>query len=135
MQPLKGVQAMKISKLEKILLGCTAAFLLLAAGYYLGVRDSAVPYRVDTETRKEPPAPEEETSVPEESPTAPIKINLNTATAAELETLPDIGEKRAQDIVADREANGPFRIVEDVTRVSGIGEGTLAKIIDYITVT
>ena len=65
-------------------------------------------------------------------PTA--KININTATAEELETLPGIGEKRAADIVADREANGPFRIVEELTRVSGIGEGTLEGLIDYITV-
>ena len=61
-------------------------------------------------------------------------MNLNTATARELETLPGIGEKRAADIVADREANGPFRIAEDITRVKGIGEGTLAGLIDYITV-
>ncbi|MCQ4808172.1 hypothetical protein NE626_15445 [Intestinimonas massiliensis] len=36
--------------------------------------------------------------------------------------------------MADREANGPFRIAEDITRVKGIGEGTLAGLIDYITV-
>lgn len=52
----------------------------------------------------------------------------------ELQTLPGIGEKRAQAIVDDREANGPFRIPEDLTRVSGIGEGILANIIDSITV-
>ena len=62
------------------------------------------------------------------------QVNINTATAAELETLPGIGEKRAADIVADRAANGPFRIPEDLTRVKGIGEGTLAGLIEYITV-
>ena len=61
-------------------------------------------------------------------------IDLNTASAADLTRLPGIGEKRAQAIVADREANGPFRIPEDLTRVSGIGEGILANIIDSITV-
>ena len=79
---------------------------------------------------------------PEESaqavtPSAPAptgKTNINTATAEELDTLPGIGETRAAAIVADREANGPFRIVEDLTRVSGIGEGTLEGLIDYITV-
>ena len=55
-------------------------------------------------------------------------------TAEELETLPGIGEVRARAIVADREANGPFRIVEDLTRVKGIGEGTLAGLMDYVTV-
>ena len=62
------------------------------------------------------------------------KININTADLEELQTLPGIGEKRAQAIVDDREANGPFRIPEDLTRVSGIGEGILANIIDSITV-
>lgn len=62
------------------------------------------------------------------------KININTATAEELQTLSGIGEVRAAAIIADREANGPFRIPEDITRVSGIGEGILAKILDYITV-
>ena len=51
-----------------------------------------------------------------------------------METLPGIGEKRAADIIADREANGPFRLPEDLTRVSGIGEGILEGLIDYITV-
>lgn len=125
---------MKISTLEKILLGCTAAFLLVSAGYFLGVRGSAVPYRVDTEYRNEAlPTPGPAVSAaPDETP--PGRVNINTATAAELEGLPGIGEKRAADIVADRAKNGPFRIAEDITRVSGIGEGTLAGLIDFITV-
>lgn len=62
------------------------------------------------------------------------KLDLNAATQEELETLPGIGEKRAADIVADREKNGSFRSVEDLTRVKGIGEGILAKVRDYIIV-
>ena len=49
-------------------------------------------------------------------------------------TLPGIGEKRAADIIADREANGPFRMPEDLTRVSGIGEGILEGLLEYVTV-
>ncbi len=77
-----------------------------------------------------------EIATPSEAPPAAPEgaVNINTATAAELETLPGIGEKRAADIVADRAANGPFRIPEDLTRVKGIGEGTLAGLIEYITV-
>ena len=52
----------------------------------------------------------------------------------ELTALPGIGEKRARDIIAYRTQNGPFRIPEDLTRVSGIGEGILEGLIDYITV-
>ena len=61
-------------------------------------------------------------------------VDLNTASVEELMTLPGIGEKRAADIIADREANGPFRTPEDLTRVSGIGEGILAGLIDLVTV-
>lgn len=91
------------------------------------------------DTAVEPPA--SSTAQPEPSPSSAVpsagmtgKININTAGLEELQTLPGIGEKRAQAIVDDREANGPFRIPEDLTRVSGIGEGILANIIDSITV-
>lgn len=49
-------------------------------------------------------------------------MNLNTATAEELDGLPGIGEATAQAIIEDREANGPFLSPEDLMRVSGIGE-------------
>ena len=121
----------KISTLEKALLGLTAAFLLMTTGYFLGARSAADPYRVDTQH----PAAAEIATPSEAPPAAPEgAVNINTATAAELETLPGIGENRAADIVEDRAANGPFRIPEDLTRVKGIGEGTLAGLIEYITV-
>jgi len=63
------------------------------------------------------------------------KINLNTATAEQLETLPGIGPALAERILAYREAYGPFTAVEDLLRVSGIGEKTLESIRDYIAVT
>ena len=52
-------------------------------------------------------------------------VNLNTADAGLLETLPGIGESTAKKIIADREANGPFDSVEDLARVSGIGQKKL----------
>lgn len=61
-------------------------------------------------------------------------ININTATAEELETLPGIGEVTAANIVADREENGPFSSIEDITRVSGIGDAKYAAIADLICV-
>ena len=70
--------------------------------------------------------------------TAPVegteKINLNTATSEELQTLPGIGQTRAQDIVAYRTANGDFQQIEDIQEVSGIGPVIFAKIEPYITV-
>lgn len=62
------------------------------------------------------------------------KLNINTATADELETLPGIGERKAAAIVEYRGANGPFERVEDLVEVSGIGEGILASIRDLVVV-
>ncbi len=55
-------------------------------------------------------------------------VDLNTADVASLDTLPGIGPATAARIVADREANGPFRSVQDLTRVSGIGEKKVAQL-------
>lgn len=53
------------------------------------------------------------------------KININTATAAELEELPGIGPALAERIVAHRQANGPFASVDDLVQVPGIGTAKL----------
>lgn len=62
------------------------------------------------------------------------KININTATVAELTALPTIGEKKAQAIVDYRQLYGPFTSLEQVGEVPGIGEKTLQKIIEYICI-
>lgn len=62
------------------------------------------------------------------------KININTAERSQLESLPGIGSVKAQGIVHYREQNGPFRQVEDLVKVSGIGDKTLENIKDLITV-
>lgn len=62
------------------------------------------------------------------------KININTATEAELESLPGIGPSTAAKIIADRTANGSFASVDDLTRVSGIGEKKLSAISDLVCV-
>ena len=61
-------------------------------------------------------------------------IDLNRATQAELERLEGIGEAKARDILAWRRAHGPFRSVEELTRVDGIGETTLENLRPYLTV-
>ena len=61
-------------------------------------------------------------------------VNINTATLEELETLPSIGEVRAQAIITYRETNGGFRTIDDIKEVSGIGEKIFADISPYITV-
>lgn len=61
-------------------------------------------------------------------------INLNTATQAELETLPRIGPAIAQRIIEYRTLNGPFTSIEQIMNVKGIGSATFDAIKDFITV-
>lgn len=62
------------------------------------------------------------------------KININTATEAQLCEIPGIGATRAAAIAAYRQENGSFASIEEIMKVSGIKEGTYAKIKDSITV-
>jgi competence protein ComEA len=61
-------------------------------------------------------------------------LNINSASAQELEALPAIGPVTAQAIVDYRTANGPFRSVEEIVKVKGIGPATLEKLKPLITV-
>lgn len=62
------------------------------------------------------------------------RININTATAGELDTLPGIGEATARDIISYRENNGLFKTVQDIMKVPRIKESRFASIKDFITV-
>ena len=72
--------------------------------------------------------------VPGTDPAAPSKVNLNTATLAELDTLPGVGPVLAQRIVDHRTKRGPFRTVQDLRQVDGIGEETFARLKDLVVV-
>ncbi len=61
---------------------------------------------------------------------APGPVDLNHASATQLQTLPGIGPVLAQRIVDDRDANGPFSSVSDLTRVSGVGDALASGIAD-----
>jgi competence protein ComEA len=77
-----------------------------------------------------PPPPGEAAEVP--GPGG--KVNLNTATQAELETLPGVGPALSQRIIDHRESHGQFRSVEQLKEVSGIGEVRFAELRDLVTV-
>jgi len=62
------------------------------------------------------------------------KININTASLEELEKLPGIGPSKAQAIIDYRTNNGPFKSIEEIKNVKGIGEKTFEKLKDLITV-
>jgi len=60
------------------------------------------------------------------------KVDINRMTAKEFERLPKIGPVLAAAIVEDRDKNGPFRTLEDLLRVKGIGPARLVQIKSYI---
>lgn len=111
--------------------------------------EEAVPIGVDaakantaaerTTTALEAVKPEEKSTMSPEAVKTEEKaeneglININTASAAELDSLQGIGPSKAAAIIAYREENGPFDSIEAVMNVKGIGEKMFAKIKDRIT--
>lgn len=61
-------------------------------------------------------------------------ISINTATQEELQKLPGIGEAKAKVIITYRSEHGPFKSIEDLKQVQGIGEALFAQIKDLITI-
>ena len=106
---MKGQRADRREAVFLALVAAASALLLV-----LAVRDAA-PLR----------PPEDRADRPTVSLQEAARVDLNTAGLEALCTLPGIGEKKAQAILADRAANGPYQRVEDVTRVSGITENTI----------
>ena len=66
--------------------------------------------------------------------TAAAPVNLNTATAEQLTTIPGVGAKTAERIIEYRQKNGGFKKVEDLMNVSGVGEKSFLKMKPLITV-
>lgn len=74
------------------------------------------------------------TPLPEVETITTELININTASIAELDTLPGIGPTTAQKIIDYRDQNGPFVSIEDIVNVSGIGPASYERLKDLITV-
>jgi competence protein ComEA len=66
------------------------------------------------------------------APSAPV--NLNTATQAQLESLPGIGPATAKRILEYRQKNGSFKKIEELMNVKGIGEKSFLKLKPHVTV-
>jgi competence protein ComEA len=66
------------------------------------------------------------------APSAPV--NLNTATAAQLEALPGVGARTAQLIIEHRQKNGGFKKIEELMTIKGIGEKSFLKLKPFVVV-
>ncbi len=119
-------------------------FVAIAVGLQWGGRGAGPQFLPDTTARY---APQAITSVATPSGAAPVgasegiaagpldengQIDVNKATAEELELLPGIGPSKAAAIVAEREKGGPFRSIADLERVHGIGEKTAQRLQPYL---
>lgn len=62
------------------------------------------------------------------------KVNINTATSAELQTIPGIGPSKAERIIEYRDTNGRFKSIDEIQNISGIGSKTFESIKEYISV-
>jgi competence protein ComEA len=64
---------------------------------------------------------------------APAPLNINAATARDLEALPGLGPTRAAAILQYRQEHGPFAAVDELARVPGLGTGTVARLRDRVS--
>lgn len=67
-------------------------------------------------------------------PAVTTTVNINTASAAEFDALPGVGAKTAALIVEYRQKNGPFKKIEELMNVRGIGEKSFLKLKDQLTI-
>lgn len=120
---------MKLTKAEKISIAVTV-LLLITAGI-LTFADSRSPATVTVNFERPdnylPPSPADSSDIP-------AVIDINTASAQELDLLPGIGETLAKRIIEYRTEHGGFKSVDEIMKVSGIGSVKFEKIKKYITV-
>jgi len=91
-------------------------------------------HRTGTQTKPNESLVTENQSSAVKSPNSSGVININAATATELEQLPGIGPSIAKAIVTYRSTNGPFVVIDDLMKVSGIGTSKLEALRAYVTV-
>ncbi len=123
-----------MSLFHRMVLFSTVLYVLGLLGYYLWEKETVtelgsvtgeIPFQVQTE-KNDPPEELEEIFV------VTFPLDLNNATLEELDALPNIGQQRASDIIAYREAQGGFQTIEEVMEISGIGVATYEAIKDLV---
>ena len=123
-----------------VLVLVTSVFAAFTAGFFVGRHLNRAPVRIwqpavqDEDLTNEPDDQDEfPVIVPSSVDTEPQIVNINTATVQDFENLPGIGPVMAQRIVDYRDEHGPFKSVEELTKVKGIGESKLEELLDLIT--
>lgn len=120
---------MKLTDKQRLLTGVAGTAVILAAAG-VGVWQSDTGALADSSATPAASASARVQAAPSQTPAKSGKIDLNTATQAELETLTGIGPVKAKAIIAGR----PYKKISDVQRVSGVGAKTFAKIAAQLTV-
>ena len=103
---------------HQIVVSVLVVFVLFGGAYYSSRASEATPRVVYSTSLDEAIAEAE----------APLLLDVNTAEAADLEDLPEVGPSTARSIVEYRESNGSFRSLDELEEVPGIGPKTLQKI-------
>lgn len=122
---------MKNARLHALIL-LTCIFAAFVLGLFAGRNLNRTPVQIRTLPAVTTVATEQ--TAEDTTPTEPAIINLNTATAEQLQTLPGIGPVIAERIIAYREENGDFESVGELMNVSGIGEKKLEDVWDLVTI-
>jgi comEA protein len=100
-----------------------AAFVLLTLAALVALQPSVM--------AQEKPAPRPAPGAPA---VAKSPVNINTATAADFENLPGIGARTAARIIEYRQKNGPFKKIEELMNVRGVGEKSFLKLKPQLTI-
>ena len=122
----------KISLYEWVVLALTLLFVVGTIWWFHSTRPEGGVTLVEISQDRQAATPAEKPEAP--GMLAGEVLDLNNASLSDLTRLPGIGETKAQAILDWREAYGPFRAVEDLLSVEGIGEKTLENLRPYVTV-
>ena len=119
---------MWLTERERLVLAVSGGAALVALGILIWQRQPP-PLAVEN-----PPMAAHDATRWDEALAGARRIDVNTADAAAWEKLPGIGPSLARRILEDRAARGRFGSIEELSRVPGIGPGTIARLKDYLSV-